>query len=148
MAPSGRPAALAGLAHYNPALVTRPMTPLADFAPLPGLCRAAATRRRPAAAARPAAPKTVEKPETDTLTLTGRPWNVIVHDDPVTLMGYVTKVFMDVFRYSQSKAHRLMMEVHTDGKSVVWTGPREQAETYVTKLQAFHLLATVEPSGE
>lgn len=95
-----------------------------------------------------ASTKTDSKPETDTTVLTARPWNVIVHDDPVTLMGYVTKVFMDVFRYSQPKAHRLMMEVHTAGKSVVWTGAREQAETYVTKLQAFHLLATVEPSGD
>lgn len=97
---------------------------------------------------RAASTKTDSKPETDTTVLTARPWNVIVHDDPVSLMGYVTKVFMDVFRYSQPKAHRLMMEVHTAGKSVVWTGPREQAETYVTKLQAFHLLATVEPSGD
>ena len=95
-----------------------------------------------------AATKTVEKPETDTQTQTQRPWNVIVHDDPVTLMSYVTRVFMDVFRYSQTKAHKLMMEVHTAGKSVVWTGAREQAETYVTRLQAFHLLATLEQSGD
>jgi ATP-dependent Clp protease adapter protein ClpS len=41
-----------------------------------------------------------------------------------------------------------MMEVHTAGKSVVWTGAREQAEIYVTRLQSFHLLATLEQSGE
>lgn len=93
-----------------------------------------------------AATKTVEKPAADTETRTQKPWNVVVHDDPVTLMSYVTRVFMDVFRYSQAKAHRLMMEVHTTGRSVVWTGAREQAETYVTRLQAFHLLATLEPS--
>jgi ATP-dependent Clp protease adaptor protein ClpS len=95
-----------------------------------------------------AATKTVEKPKVDTKPQTQRPWNVIVHDDPVTLMNYVTRVFMDVFRYSQTKAHKLMMEVHTAGKSVVWTGAREQAETYVTRLQSFHLLTTLEPSGD
>jgi hypothetical protein len=46
-------------------------------------------------------PKTVEQPEVDTKTQTQRPWNVIVHDDPVTLMSYVTRVFMDVFHYSR-----------------------------------------------
>ncbi len=72
------------------------------------------------------------------------PWNVIVHDDPVTLMTYVTKVFMQVFGYTQEKAHRLMMEVHKSGRSIVWTGAREQAEMYAQKLQAHHLLTSLE----
>jgi len=89
---------------------------------------------------------TKEKPATRTTPKTSlaRPWNVLVHDDPVTLMQYVTKVLIQVFGYAQDKAHRLMMEVHKTGRSVVWTGPREQAETYVQKLQAHHLLATIE----
>ncbi|MEZ5962699.1 MAG: ATP-dependent Clp protease adapter ClpS [Planctomycetota bacterium] len=91
-----------------------------------------------------AEPKTVGEPKTDTETRTQRPWNVIVHDDPISLMSYVTRVFMDVFGYAQPKAHKLMMEVHTAGRSVVWTGAREQAETYVTRLHGFHLLATLE----
>lgn len=94
------------------------------------------------------ATKTVEKTEPKTRVQTQRPWNVVVHDDPVTLMNYVTRVFMDVFRYSQAKAHRLMMEVHQDGRSVVWSGAREPAETYVTRLQAAHLLTTLEPGAE
>lgn len=89
-------------------------------------------------------PKTVEKPKTDTKPRTQRPWNVVVHDDPISLMSYVTRVFMDVFGYPKAKAHKLMMEVHTAGRSVVWTGAREQAETYVTRLHGFHLLATLE----
>ena len=72
------------------------------------------------------------------------PWNVIVHDDPVTLMTYVTKVFVQVLGYAQEKAHQLMMEVHKTGRSVVWTGAREKAEMYAQKLQAHHLLTTLE----
>lgn len=72
------------------------------------------------------------------------PWNVVVHDDPVTLMTYVTKVFMQVFGYAEAKARQLMMEVHQTGRSVVWTGAREQAEVYAQKLQAHHLLTTLE----
>jgi ATP-dependent Clp protease adaptor protein ClpS len=72
------------------------------------------------------------------------PWNVIVHDDPVNLMGYVTWVLMKVFGYEERKSTRLMMEVHQRGKSVVWIGHREQAEHYTHQLQAHQLKATLE----
>ena len=72
------------------------------------------------------------------------PWNVIVHDDPITLMSYVTQAFMKVFGYPKDKAQRLMLEVHNTGRSVVWTGAREQAELYAQKLQAYHLLTSLE----
>ena len=92
------------------------------------------------------ATKTVEQPETDTVTKLARPWNVIVHDDPVTTMIYVVNVFMEIFSYAQPKAHRLMMEVHSTGRSVVWTGDRERAELFVHKLHGKHLLAHLEQS--
>ena len=88
--------------------------------------------------------KTVEKPKSDVKPQVSRPWNVVVHDDPVTTMIYVTKAFTEVFAYSKDKAHKLMMEVHGTGRSVVWTGDREQAELYVHKLHARHLLAHLE----
>lgn len=89
---------------------------------------------------------TKEKTDTKTRpeTSLAPPWNVIVHDDPVTLMTYVTKVFMQVFGYGLDKAQKLMMEVHKSGRSIVWTGAREQAEMYAQKLQAHHLLTTLE----
>lgn len=89
---------------------------------------------------------TKEKTDTKTSPQTSlaKPWKVIVHDDPVTLMNYVTKVLMQVFGYGKEKAHRLMMEVHQSGRSVVWTGAREQAEVHAQKLQSHHLLTTLE----
>ena len=97
-----------------------------------------------------ARPATKEKTKTDTKAKTrlAPPWNVIVHDDPVTLMSYVTRVFVKVFGYTETKAHRLMMEVHKSGRSIVWTGPREQAEMYVQKLQSHHLLTSLEVVDE
>jgi len=89
---------------------------------------------------------TEEQTDTTTVTQLARPWNVVVHDDPITLMGYVVKVFVEVFGYAEPKARRLMMEVHETGRSVVWTGARESAELYVHKLQGRHLLATLEQS--
>ena len=83
---------------------------------------------------------TKTKPETSL----AKPWNVIVHDDPITPMPYVTKVFMELFGYGASKAETLMLEVHRTGRAVVWTGAREQAELFVQQLQSRHLLASLE----
>jgi ATP-dependent Clp protease adaptor protein ClpS len=99
---------------------------------------------RPRAFASGPAPGTIEEVRTDERTQLARPWKVIVHDDPITLMVYVTMVLRKVFGYAEEKAHALMMEVHTKGRSVVWTGAREQAEMYVQKLHAHQLLATLE----
>lgn len=74
------------------------------------------------------------------------PWNVVVHDDPVNLMGYVTWVLMRVFGYPEARAAKLMMEVHTRGRSIVWSGEREKAELHVQQLQAHQLKATMEKS--
>ncbi len=82
--------------------------------------------------------------ETETRSKLARPWKVIVHDDPVTLMSYVTKIFTETFGYPETKARQLMLEVHQQGCSVVWTGGRERAEVYTSKLQGHHLLATLE----
>ena len=89
-------------------------------------------------------PGVLEEVERQTETKLAPPWNVIVHNDPITLMSYVTMVFQKLFGYGYPKAYRLMMEVHTEGRAVVWTGAREKAETYVQKLHAYQLLATME----
>jgi ATP-dependent Clp protease adaptor protein ClpS len=72
------------------------------------------------------------------------PWNVVVHNDPVNLMSYVTMVFQKVFGFSKEKAELHMLEVHHKGRSIVWTGAREQAELYVQQLHGYLLLATLE----
>lgn len=72
------------------------------------------------------------------------PWQVVVHNDPVNLMSYVTMVFQKVFGFSRETAERHMMEVHRDGRSIVWTGLRERAELYVQQLHGYLLLATLE----
>ena len=89
-------------------------------------------------------------PETATETkieaLLATPWNVIVHNDPVNLMSYVTMVFQKVFGYSRDRATRHMLEVHHLGRSTVWSGAREQAELYVQQLHGYLLQATLEKS--
>ncbi|GAB4177785.1 MAG: hypothetical protein Fur0032_18140 [Terrimicrobiaceae bacterium] len=92
-------------------------------------------------------PDIIELPDTDTETELDKPWNVVVHNDPVNLMSYVTRVFQKIFGFSKEKARRHMMEVHQSGRSIVWTGSRERAEFYVEQLHHHLLLATLERSG-
>ena len=75
------------------------------------------------------------------------PWNVVVHNDPVNLMTYVTMVFQKVFGYSRTRSERHMLEVHHQGRSIVWSGGRERAEFYVQQLHGYLLLATIEKAG-
>ena len=71
-------------------------------------------------------------------------WHVVVHNDPVNLMSYVTMVFQRVFGYPRDKAERHMLEVHHNGRSILWSGMRERAELYVQQLHGYLLLATIE----
>ena len=75
------------------------------------------------------------------------PWQVVVHNDPVNLMSYVTMAFQRVFGYPREKAERHMLEVHHNGRSILWSGMREPAELYVQQLHGYLLLATLEKTG-
>ncbi|HUY57380.1 MAG TPA: ATP-dependent Clp protease adapter ClpS [Candidatus Micrarchaeaceae archaeon] len=72
-----------------------------------------------------------------------RPWQVVVWNDPVTLMSYVVFVFRRLFGYDLTTATRLMLQVHNEGKAVVATEPRERAEVAVAQLHAHGLQATL-----
>lgn len=86
----------------------------------------------------------VDEPRVDEVTLLASPWVTIVWNDPVNLMSYVTFVFIKYFGYSKSKAKKLMMEVHRDGRSVVSTGSREEMERDVQAMHEFGLWATLQ----
>ena len=72
-------------------------------------------------------------------------WVVIVWNDPINLMTYVTYVFRKLFGYSQAHAHELMLQVHYRGRAVVSGGTRERCEHDVARLHAHGLWATMQP---
>ena len=92
-------------------------------------------------------PGVIRIEKTSTRAALDTPWNVIVHNDPINLMSYVTLVLQRVFGYPRDRAERLMLEVHTRGRSLVWSGGREQAELHVHRLHGYQLLATLERSA-
>ena len=93
-----------------------------------------------------ASPDTIERIEQDEATDLDTPWLVIVWNDPINLMSYVTWVFQKLFGYSFEKATKLMLDVHHKGRAVVSSGAREKAELDVYRLHAHGLWATMSKS--
>jgi ATP-dependent Clp protease adaptor protein ClpS len=90
------------------------------------------------------APVEVDRPSGEEVTQIARVWVVIVWNDPINLMSYVTFVFQKLFGYSRDKATKLMLDVHHKGKAVVSSGSREKAEFDVSRLHAHGLWATMQ----
>jgi ATP-dependent Clp protease adaptor protein ClpS len=90
------------------------------------------------------APVEVQQPSSADVPLHEPPWVVIVWNDPINLMSYVTLVLQKLFGYSKSKATTLMLQVHNEGKAAVSSGTREKAELDVSRLHAYGLWATMQ----
>lgn len=82
-----------------------------------------------------------KKPQEALQTALNPLWHVLVLNDPVNLMPYVVMAFQKIFGYDLTKAQKHMLEVHQEGQSVLWTGPREKAEHFVYQLQQWQLTA-------
>jgi ATP-dependent Clp protease adaptor protein ClpS len=80
----------------------------------------------------------------DERLLLGKPWTLLVWDDPVNLMTYVTWVFTSYFGFPKPKAERLMLQVHTEGKAAVATGTREEIERHLEAMHGYGLQATMQ----
>ena len=90
------------------------------------------------------APVEIGEPSIDTNLDIDRPWIVLVWNDPINLMSYVTYVLQKVFGYSREKAESLMLDVHEKGRAVVSNGSKEKAELDVFRLHEHGLWATMQ----
>ena len=92
------------------------------------------------------APERVEETTSQEKSQPDRPWLVIVWNDPINLMSYVTWVFQKLFNYPRAKATKLMLQVHHEGRAVVSSGAKEKAELDCFRLHAHGLWATISKS--
>jgi ATP-dependent Clp protease adaptor protein ClpS len=89
-------------------------------------------------------PVEVDQPVGDVDVAEDLPWVVIVWNDPINLMSYVTYVLQKLFGYSLEKATSLMLDVHHKGRAVVSNGTREKCELDVFRLHEHGLWATMQ----
>src|SRR4030088_3673862 len=94
--------------------------------------------------AAPSKPETIDRPHEARVAEPQLPWVVIVWNDPINLMSYVTFVFQKLFGYSREKATKLMLDVHHKGRAIVSSGTRERAELDVFRLHEHRLWATMQ----
>lgn len=87
---------------------------------------------------------TKTRPREETRTRHVPPYHVILANDDHHSMEFVIDVLRKTFGYPVERCHQLMMEAHTSGRSVVWTGPREVAELKAEQIQTFH---EIKPGG-
>ena len=90
------------------------------------------------------APVELDEPDLGEVTATDVPWIVLVWNDPINLMSYVTFVFQKLFGYSREQATALMLDVHHKGRAVVASGTREKCELDVFRLHEHGLWATMQ----
>jgi ATP-dependent Clp protease adaptor protein ClpS len=90
------------------------------------------------------APVEAKRPDEDEQLDPDRPWLVLVWNDPINLMSYVTFVFQKLFGYSYERATELMLDVHHKGRAIVSSGTQERAELDVFRLHEHGLWATMQ----
>ncbi len=77
---------------------------------------------------------------------------VLLHNDHYTTQEFVISVLQTLFHHSASEAHRLMLQVHTEGLCVAGIYPAEIAEEKAARVcdlarqQEYPFLATTEPA--
>ena len=68
---------------------------------------------------------TQTEPREETHTRRVPPYNVILENDDHHSMEFVIEVLCKVLGCPVERAYQLMLEAHTSGRAVIWTGTRE-----------------------
>ena len=84
------------------------------------------------------ATETLERPKTGGPgSGVGGNWLVIVLNDDHNTFDHVARTLANVVPgISLEQGYRLAERIHTGGRAIVWTGPREPAELYWEQLKA------------
>ena len=83
-------------------------------------------------------PGTLTEPQEETRTRRLPPYHVILENDDHHTMPFVVEVLCKALGCAVERAYQFMMEAHTTGRAVVWTGPKEVAELKAEQIQTFH----------
>lgn len=84
---------------------------------------------------------------TDTSGQVASGWNLILWNDPVNQMAYVTGILCEVLAITTDEAERHMLTAHLDGKAAIYNGDKEKAAAYAAALGSYNLWASVEKAG-
>jgi ATP-dependent Clp protease adaptor protein ClpS len=78
------------------------------------------------------------KPREEPHTRRMPPYHVVLANDDDHSMDFVVGVLRQVLGAPLERALQLMLEAHTTGRAVIWTGPKEVAELKAEQVHTFH----------
>ncbi|WP_028454284.1 ATP-dependent Clp protease adapter ClpS [Chitinilyticum litopenaei] len=64
-------------------------------------------------------------------------WSVVLLNDDFTPMDFVVDVLMKFFNIREERATRIMLQVHTEGRGVCGTYPKDIAATKVAQVSDY-----------
>jgi ATP-dependent Clp protease adapter protein ClpS len=82
--------------------------------------------------------------DTDTTTLLGKPCNVILFNDDEHSMAEVSRQIIKAIHCGIEKAMNIMLEAHSTGRAIVFTGNRERCELVESILSEIQLRTQIE----
>lgn len=96
-------------------------------------------------------PQRIRRPEEEQETQEEPPYRVIVHNDDVTPMEFVTHILITVFLIPEQNAITIMYTAHLNGSAYVQTLPKPEAQKRINKahfaarMQGYPLEFSMEP---
>ena len=75
-------------------------------------------------------------PEEEVRTRTIPPYHVILLNDDHHSMEFVMEVLCKVLGVAAERAYQFMIEAHTSGRAIIWTGSKEVAELKLEQIQS------------
>jgi len=85
-----------------------------------------------------------ESEETDTLTATATPFQLIVWNDELNTFEWVIETLMDVCKHSQEQAEQSAMIIHHNGKYAVKNGDYDTLKPMCDAITERGISATIE----
>lgn len=89
---------------------------------------------------------TATEKDTDTTNLLGKPYNVILFNDDHHDMMEVSAQIIKATHCSAERAIAIMLEAHTTGRAIVFSGTRERCELVEDILAEIRLGTKIEPA--
>jgi ATP-dependent Clp protease adaptor protein ClpS len=82
------------------------------------------------------------KPKLDQLP----PYRVLLHNDPITEMGFVITSIVELTPLNHERAVQVMLEAHNTGLALVLVTHKERAELYQEQFHSKKMTVTIEPA--
>ena len=74
------------------------------------------------------------------------PYNVVLYNDTIHFVHEVIEALLTSVPISNQEARQVTLQAHFQGRAVVITGNKEEAEYYKERLETYRLSIAIEPA--